>query len=151
MYFRFDQNHLWSSSSQEPCKGKTRATLTARSVLRGSIPLPNPGSGKPFKVLCTRTRDEQSRAWPEIFHEKKIAKMRKKFRCWLGLRRRAPSFRKSLNPFRAPEPLPILNPSNFVPKNGFPVVEGLSPSVRLPLSSHPTLIRVQLSRGLFSC
>ena len=27
-----------------------------------------------------------------------------------------------LNPFRAPEPLPILNPSNFVPKNGFPVV-----------------------------
>ena len=24
-----------------------------------------------------------------------------------------------LNPFRAPEPLPILNPSNFVPKNGF--------------------------------
>ena len=29
-----------------------------------------------------------------------------------------------LNPFRAPEPLPILNPSNFVPKNGFPVVKG---------------------------
>ena len=32
----------------------------------------------------------------------------------------------SLNPFRAPEPLPILDPSNFVPKNGFPVVKGLS-------------------------
>ena len=31
-----------------------------------------------------------------------------------------------INPFRAPEPLPILNPSNFVPKNGFPVVKGLS-------------------------
>ena len=31
----------------------------------------------------------------------------------------------TLNPFRAPEPLPILNPSNFVPKNGFPVVKGL--------------------------
>ena len=30
-----------------------------------------------------------------------------------------------LNPFKAPEPLPILNTSNFVPKNGFPVVEGL--------------------------
>ena len=30
-----------------------------------------------------------------------------------------------VNPFRAPEPLPILNPSNFVPKNGFPVVNGL--------------------------
>ena len=30
-----------------------------------------------------------------------------------------------INPFRAPEPLPILNPSNFVPKNGFPVVKGL--------------------------
>ena len=31
-----------------------------------------------------------------------------------------------LNPFGAPEPLPILNPSNFVPKNGFPVVKGLT-------------------------
>ena len=30
-----------------------------------------------------------------------------------------------LNPFRAPEPLPILDPSNVVPKNGFPVVKGL--------------------------
>ena len=30
------------------------------------------------------------------------------------------------NPFRAPEPLPILNPSNVVPKNGFPVVKGLT-------------------------
>ena len=30
-----------------------------------------------------------------------------------------------LNPLRAPKPLPILNPSNFVPKNGFPVVKGL--------------------------
>ena len=29
-------------------------------------------------------------------------------------------------PFRAPEPLPILNPSNFVPQNGFPVVKGLT-------------------------
>ena len=31
-----------------------------------------------------------------------------------------------LNPFRAPEPFPILNPSNFVPKNGFPVVKRLN-------------------------
>ena len=30
-----------------------------------------------------------------------------------------------INPFGAPEPLPILNPVNFVPKNGFPVVKGL--------------------------
>ena len=30
-----------------------------------------------------------------------------------------------LDPFRAPEPLRILNPSNFVPKNGFPAVKGL--------------------------
>ena len=30
-----------------------------------------------------------------------------------------------LDPFRAPEPLPILNTSHFVPKNGFPVVKGL--------------------------
>ena len=29
------------------------------------------------------------------------------------------------NPFRAPEPLPTLNPSNLVPKNGFPVAKGL--------------------------
>ena len=32
-----------------------------------------------------------------------------------------------LDPFRAPEPLPIPNPSSFVPKNGFPVVKGLTP------------------------
>ena len=32
---------------------------------------------------------------------------------------------EGLDPFRAPEPLPILNSSNFVPKNGFPVVKGL--------------------------
>ena len=34
--------------------------------------------------------------------------------------------KKKLNPFRAPDPLSRLNPSNFVPKNGFPVVKGLS-------------------------
>ena len=33
--------------------------------------------------------------------------------------------KNGFNPFRAPEPLPILCPSNFVPKNGFPVVKGL--------------------------
>ena len=32
----------------------------------------------------------------------------------------------ALNPFRAPEPLPILKPNIVVPKNGFPVVKGLS-------------------------
>ena len=31
-----------------------------------------------------------------------------------------------LTPFRAPEPLPTLNPRNVVPKNGFPVVKGLT-------------------------
>ena len=31
----------------------------------------------------------------------------------------------SVNPSGAPEPLPVLNPSNIVPKNGFPVVKGL--------------------------
>ena len=35
-----------------------------------------------------------------------------------------------VNPFRAPEPLPILNPSNSVPKNGFPVVRGLRSPVK---------------------
>ena len=35
-------------------------------------------------------------------------------------------FFQMLNPFRTPEPLPILNPSNFVPKNEFPVVKGLT-------------------------
>ena len=37
-----------------------------------------------------------------------------------------------LNLFRAPESLPILNPSNFVPKNGFPVVKGLILSALFP-------------------
>ena len=34
-------------------------------------------------------------------------------------------FAEVINPFRAPEPLPIPNPSSFVPKNGFPVEKGL--------------------------
>ena len=33
-------------------------------------------------------------------------------------------FRCTLDPFGAPKPLPILNPSNFVPPKGFPVVKG---------------------------
>ena len=37
-----------------------------------------------------------------------------------------PSCFETLNPFVAPEPLPIQNPSNFVPRNGFPVVKGLT-------------------------
>ena len=41
-----------------------------------------------------------------------------------------------VNPLRAPQPLPILNPSNFVPKNGFPVVKGLT-SVLEPEKSLP--------------
>ena len=37
---------------------------------------------------------------------------------------------KGLSPFRAPEPLLILNPCNFVPKNGFPVVKkGVNPKI----------------------
>ena len=31
-----------------------------------------------------------------------------------------------VDPFRAPKPLTIINPSNFVPQNGFPVVKGLT-------------------------
>ena len=31
-----------------------------------------------------------------------------------------------ISPCRAPEPLPILSASNFVPRNGFPVVKGLT-------------------------
>ena len=45
-------------------------------------------------------------------------------RCWV-------------NPFRAPEPLPMLNPSNFVPKNGFPVVKALR-SPRTPPGRPPS-------------
>ena len=33
-----------------------------------------------------------------------------------------------LDPFTAPEPLPILNPSDFVPQKGFPVAKALSTS-----------------------
>ena len=40
---------------------------------------------------------------------------------------------------RAAEPLPILNPSNFVPKNGFPVVEGLRRYPN-PFGTAPTLL-----------
>ena len=52
------------------------------------------------------------------------------------------------NPFRAPEHLSLLYPSNFVPKNGFPAVKGLrSPTHQkksaeksvLPLSSRLTV------------
>ena len=41
--------------------------------------------------------------------------------------------RTTLHPFRAPEPLPILNPSNFVPQNGFPVVKALGAQIEEPL------------------
>ena len=43
-----------------------------------------------------------------------------------------------LNPFRAPEPLSTLNPSNFVPKNGFPVVKGLRPLPKTDLEKKKT-------------
>ena len=35
---------------------------------------------------------------------------------------------RDINPFRAPEPLPVLKTSKSVPKNGFPVVKGLKKS-----------------------
>ena len=47
---------------------------------------------------------------------------------WYGItQQRVLNLTGRYNPFRAPEPLPILNPSNFVPKNGFPVAKGLTP------------------------
>ena len=42
-------------------------------------------------------------------------------RCFTG----GPKITIIFNPFRAPNPLRILNTSHFVPKNGFPVVKGL--------------------------
>ena len=42
-----------------------------------------------------------------------------------------------VNPFRAPKPLPILNPSNNVPQNGFPVVKGLKVQVGLHRENFP--------------
>ena len=50
------------------------------------------------------------------------AKKKKNARRTLQAPRETPLF--LFNPFRAPEPLPILNPSNFVSKNGFPFVKG---------------------------
>ena len=41
------------------------------------------------------------------------------------------------NPCRAPEPLPILNPSNFDLKNGFPVVKGLKHPAKAHTTSWP--------------
>ena len=79
----------------------------------------------------------------EGFHEKKILKhfhaCKQVYRTMTSGRQGAPYFRRCgrelvsetgdfVNPFRAPEPLPILNASNFVPKNGFPVVKGLMES-----------------------
>ena len=58
-----------------------------------------------------------------------------------------PLQQKALNPFRAPEPLPILNPSNFVPKNGFPVVKGLkrAPPVALVYDTTTAKQHMQLA------
>ena len=41
-------------------------------------------------------------------------------------------FGRGLNPFRAPEPLHTLNPSHFVPQNGFPVAKGLNSQIEEP-------------------
>ena len=38
-----------------------------------------------------------------------------------------------LTPLDPPNSFPMLNPSNFVPKNGFPVVKGLTPLDLQPL------------------
>ena len=54
-----------------------------------------------------------------------------------------------INPFIAPEPLPILNPSNFVPKNGFSVVKGssvTSTSIIDKTSQHTELFVILIGR-----
>ena len=51
------------------------------------------------------------------------------------------------NPFRAPEPLPILNPSNFVPKNGFPVVKGLTSIFFVSNQETPALLLKIINNG----
>ena len=58
--------------------------------------------------------DEQAHRLGEIKHQLMFKRIFFGFPTVLGY-----------NPFRAPEPLPILNPSIIVPKNGFPVVKGL--------------------------
>ena len=57
---------------------------------------------------CERKKIEKKKSTHDMSHEKYV------------------ELCGELKPFRAPEPLPILNPSNIVPKNGFPVVEGFS-------------------------
>ena len=53
----------------------------------------------------------------------------------------------AVNPFRAPPlPLPILNPSNFVPKNGFPVVKGLIRYIIRVSSRAKALRRTMITR-----
>ena len=49
-------------------------------------------------------------------------------------------------PLEPPEILPILNPSNFVPKNGFPVVKGLRRPRRSEKKSSQK--KVYLYRGM---
>ena len=41
----------------------------------------------------------------------------------------------SLTPLQPPEPLPLQDLSNFVPKNGFPVVKGLRPLPKTDLGT----------------
>ena len=72
-----------------------------------------------------------------------------------GCRLTTTSKTQLLNPFKAPEPLPILNPSNFVPKNGLRAL----PRERAGLGSHENCIcfqgwaqpRVVRVSGALSC
>ena len=63
----------------------------------------------------------------------------------LGINGRRFGANETLNPFGAPEPLSILNPSNFVPKNGIPVVKGLTP-LQLETFFRKKLLEVNIGR-----
>ena len=61
---------------------------------------------------------------------------------------------RGVDPLRVPEPFLILNPSNFLPKNGFPVVKGGKVYLLLPemvsLNEGRSLTPLQLKTLFFS-
>ena len=65
----------------------------------------------------------------------------------LVLIRKRTKFRRIwVNPFKAPEPFPILNPSNFVPKNGVLGVKGLrSPVTPKKFQPQKNVLRTSVS------
>ena len=85
-------------------EGNTRAYRSPAAWTVGSGgPTLSPNMSRQFDL------DTSSQSWPKSLRP-----------AWQDVPTYGPI---RINPFGAPEPLPILNLSNFVPKNGLPVVK----------------------------